>query len=272
MYLLKNTITALILVGTLLACGPKGTPSTRPGQEISLRVMTYNVFHCSPPSTNGKIEVETTAAVINREKPDLVALQEIDVHNERSGKELHQARELARLTGMYYYFSKGIDYRGGDYGVAVLSKYPIVDSVRYALPIDPAIGGEPRTIAVVTVQLPGGRKVLFGSTHLDLKEQNRLSQARIIVERFKDAPYPMILGGDFNAQPGSAVINYLDEHFVRSCQQDCQATIPVRNPNRTIDFIMVKPADRFQVVSTRVIDEQYASDHLPVVADLKLTK
>lgn len=234
-----------------------------------LTVMTYNIHHCNPPSAGNAIDVAAIARVITKEKPDLVALQEVDVNTERSGKGLNQARELAQLTGMHFFFSKAIDHQGGDYGVAVLSRFPIIDSTRFILPVDPAIGGEIRTIAAITVEVSKDKKIIFASTHLDLKEQNRLTQSELIVNHFKASDLPMILAGDFNALPDSRVIRFLDQHFVRTCQ-DCRPTIPVKNPNRAIDFVMYKSTNVFKSLSTRVIDEQYASDHLPVIADFRL--
>lgn len=236
----------------------------------TLRVMAYNVHHCNPPSVEGKIDMDAIAQVINTAKPDLVALQEIDVHTSRSGKELDQAAELGRLTGMKAYFSKGIDYAGGEYGVAVLSRFPIEDTFRMDLPVQGGTNGEPRTLAAVTVKVSKKQKLIFGSTHLDLKEVNRLSQSKQIVEQYKNEKLPVIIAGDFNALPTSGVIQYLDQHFTRTCVENCGGTIPVKNPNRTIDFIMYKPSDAFEVVSHKVIDEQYASDHLPIVAELRL--
>ena len=246
--------------------------SSLPGGKTALKVMTYNIHHANPPSEQVKIDVAAIARVINQEKPDLVALQEVDVHTERSGKNLDQAREIARLTGMKSFFMKALDYQGGEYGIAVLSRYPIVDSAGYLLPRDPAIGGEDRAVASITVELPGKKRVIFASTHLDLKEANRLSQAKALIGHFENSSIPMILGGDFNALASSPVIELFDRHFTRTCGNDCAPTIPVKNPNRTIDFIMYKPQANFKVLSTRVIDEQYASDHLPVVAEFEMIK
>lgn len=257
------------VVLTFLLWIPEVRSSHLKKKEITLKVMTYNIHHSNPPSAGDKIDVDAIAKVINAEKPDLVALQEVDVNTIRSGKGINQAKELARLTGMYYYFSKAIDFQGGDYGVAILSRYPIVDSVRYDLPVLKEIGGEPRTIAAITVQLPGNKKIVFASTHLDLHEENRLAQSQLIINHFGKSKLPMILAGDFNAIPGSEVINYLDQHFMRSCQPECAPTIPVENPEEAIDFIMLRPAKLFKVSVTRIIDEKYASDHLPVVAELK---
>jgi endonuclease/exonuclease/phosphatase family metal-dependent hydrolase len=263
---MKTLIGLLFILISNATYASEGPSAQKPKK---LRVMTYNIHHCNPPSAGTKIDVEAVARVITKEKPDFVALQEVDVNTERSGKGLHQAKELARLTGMHYFFSKAIDHQGGDYGVAILSRFPILDSMRLILPIDPAIGGETRTIAAITVEVSNEKKIIFASTHLDLKEPNRLTQSELIIKLFKESGLPVILGGDFNAQPDSKVIGLLDQNFTRSCQE-CKPTIPVNEPNRVIDFIMFKPDGTFKSLSTRVIDEQYASDHLPVLAELQV--
>jgi endonuclease/exonuclease/phosphatase family metal-dependent hydrolase len=262
------TLAGLFACDNTFASSPSSDTPLK--DKPNLKVMSYNIHHCNPPSAGDKIDVEAIAAVINKEKPDFVALQEVDVNTERSGKGKHQARQLADLTGMNFYFAKAIDHQGGDYGVAVLSRFPILDSLQYILPIDNTIGGEIRTIAAVTAEISKGKKVIFASTHLDLKEENRKTQSELIVKHFATAPYPVIIGGDFNALPDSPVITYLDKHFTRSCIRDCMPTIPVENPQRAIDFVMFKPSGIISSVSTRVIDEQYASDHLPVLVELKV--
>ena len=260
-------VCVLLLLLSVASYSYKG-PSKVAKKGISLKVMTYNIHHCNPPSAGIKIDVEAIARIITGEKPDFVALQEVDVNTERSGKELNQAKELARLTGMNVFFSKAIDHQGGDYGVAVLSRFPILDSTRFILPVDPTIGGETRTVAAVTVEPTRGKRIIFASTHLDLKEPNRLTQAELLLKHFGSTALPVILGGDFNAQADSKVIQLFDKTFVRSCQP-CAPTIPVKNPNRAIDFVMYKQDGSLKSVSTNVINEQYASDHLPVVVELK---
>jgi len=79
----------------------------------------------------------------------------------------------------------------------------------------------------------------------------------------------VILCGDFNAMPGSDVINHFDQHFIRSQVAGAAAyTIPEKNPNKEIDFIMYKPGKAFSVMKHQVIEEPYASDHLPVLVEL----
>ncbi|MBC8125022.1 MAG: tetratricopeptide repeat protein [Candidatus Kapabacteria bacterium] len=98
-----------------------GGGSKAPG----IRVLCYNIHHANPPSRPDFIDMVAIANVIKQEQPDLVALQEVDAYTTRSGKALHQAEELGRLTGMKVYFAKAIDYGGGEYGVAILSKFPM---------------------------------------------------------------------------------------------------------------------------------------------------
>ncbi|TLU99240.1 endonuclease/exonuclease/phosphatase family protein [Dyadobacter luticola] len=268
---MKKGISFLLL---LLCCSvflnvPAAVFDKKPIKKQQFKVMTYNIHHCNPPSAGDKIDVEAIAKVINAEKPDFVALQEVDSNTERSGKGKNQAQQLAELTGMKFYFSKAIDHQGGDYGVAVLTKFPITDSVRYELPINPELKEENRTVAAVTVTLPNKEKMIFASTHLGLKEPNRVLQAETFMKHFGDNKLPMILAGDFNAVPESQVIAYFDKYFTRTCME-CKPTIPVENPNKTIDFIMAMKGNRLKSSDTRVIDEKYASDHLPVVATFTL--
>lgn len=238
-------------------------------EKDTLRIITYNIHHANPPSKPGLIDLEAIAAVINQNKPDLVALQEVDVNNRRSGKNLNEAAALGSLTGMHHHFVKAIDYEGGAYGVAILSKWPIQQKDSLILPMAEGSNGEPRVLAIVTVEPKPGKPLVFASTHLDLKEQNRLLQAEAIVKKLSTYSQPVILGGDFNAKPESDVINHFDTYFSRSKTSGSAAfTIPEVNPDREIDFIMFRPKKRFQSVRHEVIKEPYASDHLPVMVEL----
>jgi endonuclease/exonuclease/phosphatase family metal-dependent hydrolase len=79
---------------------------------------------------------------------------------------------------------------------------------------------------------------------------------------------PFIIAGDLNAVTESAAIQKLDQVFSRTCNV-CEPTFPVLKPDRTIDFIVFKKTDSFSVISHRVVQEHYASDHLTVVALLR---
>ncbi len=243
-----------------------------PQPLASLKVMSYNIHHANPPSRPGVIDLDAIATVINKAQPDLVALQEVDVHTRRSGTSLHQAEELAVRTGMQVYFAKAIDHDGGDYGVAILSRFPLTDLTTHRLPLIEGSKGEPRVLATAHVQLPGDQKIVFANTHLDAQrsDSNRVLQINEVVKILKRQSHPVILAGDLNAVPGNEVINSLDQYFTRTCKKNCGFTIPVDKPSKTIDFIAFSKEDRFSVLSHQVIDEKYASDHLPVIAEISL--
>jgi endonuclease/exonuclease/phosphatase family metal-dependent hydrolase len=231
--------------------------------------MTYNIHHCNPPSkeASGGIDLEAIVMVIRREAPDLVALQEVDVYTSRSGP-VNQATEIARRLGMKAFFGKAIDYGGGAYGVAILSRYPLADTVVVRLPAGADPKSEARVLAMAKVTLPQGTAMRFGTTHLDVRNaRTRESQVREILKVAAGETLPFIVAGDFNAAVSSPAISLLDEHLTRTCQQ-CEPTIPVLNPNRAIDFIAYTRASPFRVLTQKVVPERYASDHLPVVADL----
>lgn len=241
-----------------------------PGNN-TLQVMTYNIRHANPPSKtrDSTIDLEAIAKVINKEKPDLVALQEVDVNNSRAGINLNEAEALATLTGMYYYFTAAMDYRGGKYGDAVLSRFPILDSISFHLPkIDGMKKEEMRSLCMIKIRVPRLGEVMFASTHLGLSEPTRLLQVHTINDIVRTFSLPVIIGGDFNATPQSEPIRIMDSLMTRSCTSGCDLTIPAKHPRSKIDYILYRPAGKFRVRQEKAIDETYASDHLPVLATL----
>ncbi|MFC6996790.1 endonuclease/exonuclease/phosphatase family protein [Rufibacter roseus] len=273
----KATVFIMVMV-FFAACGkddepaPVTQPDTPEAITPDVMVMTYNIHLGNPPSAGSKRDLPAIARVINEGKPDMVALQEVDRYTERSGKTVHQARELGKLTNMYSFYVKAMDvFGGGEYGIAILSKYPFIDTVGYELPADPRVGGEMRKLAVARVALPSGKEIVFASTHLDHKsEQNRLYQGERILRYLKGETRPVMLAGDFNALPGSATVDLFDNQYTRTCRHTCSPTFPAYNPKSAIDFIMFRSTDKMKVASHKIILESYASDHLPVVAGLKL--
>ena len=262
----------IAVLGAMLSYGVFPAPhdvSQRPLKRRTVKVLCYNIHHASPPSKPGTIDLQGIADVIIEQQPDLVALQEVDVFTKRSGP-FHQAEELASKAGMTAHFFKTIDYDGGEYGVAILSRLPVLETQRYPLPRKEGSGGEPRVLGTATVQLSSKYKMLFACTHLDAQRDsaNRHLQIRAIEGLLKDSPLPVIIAGDFNAAPGSRVINILDNSFKRTCDP-CDFTIPVEQPKTAIDFIAFAPAAMFKVKEHVVLPRRYASDHLPVIVTLE---
>jgi len=230
-------------------------------------VLTYNIYHGE--DANGNSNLGAVAQIINSLEPDFVALQEVDNKTTRA-KGLDLTAELSKRTGMQGVFGKAMDYAGGGYGEAVLSRHPILDIKNNPLPHTPK--AEPRAALEVHIELPTGEKIIFVGTHLDhLRDQNnRMMQASRIKELYKDCGLPVILAGDLNAVPGSDPINLLSHEWSYVGQTDPKPTAPSVRPRRKIDYIMYKPKDRWRILETRVIDEKVASDHCPVFAVLEL--
>ncbi|SIQ99263.1 Metal-dependent hydrolase, endonuclease/exonuclease/phosphatase family [Pontibacter lucknowensis] len=271
-----NSILPFLLCSVLLtACvskSPQGMGDENTEKAASqLRIMSYNIHHANPPGEKGVIDLEAIAGVIRSEEPDLVALQEVDVHIPRSGN-VHQAEALAAMLGMHFYFAKAIDFGGGEYGVAILSRYPLSDTRKVELPKEDSPKAEGRVLAVATVQLPGGQRIRFGSTHLDIQSSaNRQQQVQTIIAVAAADQLPFILAGDLNDYPDSPAIATLDETFQRTCLAACEATFPQDKPDRIIDYIAFTRSSGLAVRSHRVVPESYASDHRPVVAVLGLS-
>lgn len=264
MKLYKYVLLATMMAG-FTACSPRTAEGKRNKTQV-LRVMSYNVHHCNPPSKPNLIDVDAVAMAIKAQQPDLVAVQEIDVNMVRSGK-IDEAALIAKKVGMNVYFAKSIDHDGGDYGVMILSRFPVSEMTTHRLPTETSTKGEPRVFATVKVTLPSGKQIRFGCTHLDAQrdEINRVMQVKEINRIAGLEKLPLLIAGDLNSRPGSAVINSLDEKFSRTCTE-CGFTIPVIHPKSTIDYIAYLQQDKFRVISHEVVAENYASDHLPVLA------
>ena len=279
---IKYLIGAVLMAASFISCEESGNKTATANEneaenevvvERTLRVMSYNIHHANPPSIEDKIDIEAIVKVIKAENPDLVALQEVDFNTERSG-EGNQAELIAEALDMEYYFAKAIYYDNGEYGNAILSKFPIKNSEILALPNHPEDNTENRVVALGLIEINANQNILFGSTHLDYKtdSKSRILQVKKLIEMASEWNEPLILGGDFNDGPNSETIQLLDSELKRTCKT-CPPTIPVENPKRAIDFIYYKhPQAKFQVKSHKVIPEEYASDHRPVFAEIDIVK
>ncbi len=240
--------------------------------DETIRVLCYNIHYGQ--GTDGKYDVERLANVINRSRPDLVALQEVDVGVKRSGR-VHQARRLAELTGMAVRFGPTQHYEGGLFGNAVLTRHEILDVLIHPLPYTestPQRTTYPRGAIAVTIGTSSGQRLRFISTHFQHNvPEDRVAEAKAINRLFaqdKDSA-PTILSGDMNATPQSEPIKILLQKWTGAIEDPPAPSAPATAPRSRIDYIFFRSADRFRLVSTKVIDEPLASDHRPVFAEFE---
>lgn len=260
----------------------KGAEKERSPAQV--RVLCYNIHFGQ--GNDGAYDIPRIAEAIKKTQPDLVALQEIDVHVERSGR-LHELRMLAEETGMSGHFGPTQHYQGGLYGNGILSRLPVHEVHIQPLPYTeatPELLTYPRAAVAAVVGMPGGKKLRFISTHFQHAkfEDDRLAEAVAINGHFaaddpstdamgpEVAALPTILAGDFNAVLGSLPVDELQKKWTFIVEDEPVPTSPTKAPAKRIDFILHRRSDPVRVIEHRVIDERMASDHFPVFAVLEV--
>jgi endonuclease/exonuclease/phosphatase family metal-dependent hydrolase len=230
--------------------------------------MTYNIHHGE--GMDKKLDLARIATLISQNGADLVALQEVDLGTERTGR-VAQAEELAKLTGMNYVYVEAMEFGGGKYGDAVLSRFPIDSSRPVRLPWQPGDQREPRVAVVVDCALPRGRRLTFISTHFDHTKEpsDRYLQAQALNAATAGQGLA-ILAGDFNCEVGSPPMQELMGKWDLVTDADPALTCPADVPKTKIDHVLVRPAEKWRVLRVKVVDERVASDHRPVVVKLEL--
>lgn len=232
---------------------------------LRLKVMTYNLRF-------GELAtIDQLAEHIKAFHPDFVALEEVDVNTQRSlaphqnGKDM--LSELAGKTNMFGLYGKTIHFSNGYYGIGILSKYPYINVTKIALPnTRPEI--EPRVLLEALFEVGKKDTICFAATHLDVTdEKTRELQAECITDHFKSSPYPVIIGGDFNAEPNSGVIkNIMTRNWFDAT--DSAPTFPAWNPEVKLDYIYARPKKGWRLIRTQAV-QSLLSDHLPIVAELE---
>lgn len=224
-----------------------------------LRVLTYNIHHGE--GRDGKFDYERLAKIITDLEPDVVALQEVDRKTRRSNG-VDQAVLLGKLTGMNPAFGNAMYFQGGEYGEALLSRFPMDEVKAHHLPFRP--GQEPRTALAARIKPDNGLpEFIFVGTHLcHQSNETRTEQTQQINRLFPaEEGLPVILAGDLNARKDSDPMNVLLT----------ERWIDVTAPQSRIDYVLVRSQDTWRVAEVTVVDERVASDHLPVLAVLEWT-
>lgn len=235
------------------------------GQNI-IRVLNMNTR-----MSGQKVSYESApfATFIMEHDPDFIMLQEIDYKTARNGFR-DFTTELAAETGYFSAFGRAIDYSQGEFGVAILSKYPIEKIYQTQLTGNPNEMKEKRTVLFVDVTLPESKKrIRVAVTHLDHStdavRQSMVQQLNAAI----GTSYPCILAGDFNAFPGETAIATGMGSWKRICNN--LATFPAANPASKIDFIFAKPADKWNVKLYRVLcNSAEITDHCAMLAEVEL--
>jgi endonuclease/exonuclease/phosphatase family metal-dependent hydrolase len=251
--------------------GDCATSSAEAKAPSKFRVMSYNIHHGE--GLDGKVDLERIAALIKQEGADIVALQEVDKGVERT-KRRDLPAELSVLTGMTCIFSNNYSFQGGEYGNAVLTRFPVKSwtNTHYKM-LRP---GEQRGILQLKLDVRG-REVMFMNTHIDHRpdDSERLLNTETISQLFTNySGTPIVLCGDFNDVPESRVYEKLAALFVDSWKAAGSGpglTIPAESPKKRIDYIWISRGGPITPLRMWVPNSQ-ASDHLPIVAEFEFRR
>lgn len=245
-----------------------------------MRVVTYNIHH--GVGMDGVLDLERIEELLIEARPDVVALNEVDKGIARS-RRVDQSRVLAERLGMEYAFGPNLRYFGGEYGNAILSRFPIRSHRNVPLT---ARGSERRGLLHAVLDVVGS-PVHVLTTHLEVRHPNiRDAQLMEIARYVQSLEGPVILMGDFNSDagmgdPSGALFPRLRDTWVMQQvyfgenagvadggPQEGSPTFDSKSPSRRIDYVFASqellPVGPDAVRTVHSL----ASDHLPVVADL----
>jgi endonuclease/exonuclease/phosphatase family metal-dependent hydrolase len=265
----RRAALAALLVGLLLdACA---WPILSPRD---VRVLVYNI-HAGKDAA-GVDNLERVADLVRATRADVVLLQEVDRGTRRSGS-VDQPSVLAQRTGFSVAFGKTLEYDGGQYGIAVLSRWPMSVRALVHLPVEPPqqrSGGsyEPRGAQLVRLGDQAGR-ITVVNTHLDPSRDDhyRRQEVRTVLTIAREARPTVLIGGDFNSTPDSEVQADVRRAGLRDawlvCGQGDGFTYPANVPTKRIDYLYLTSAGT--CTRAEVLDSQ-ASDHRPLLVTVRL--
>ncbi|MDT6983113.1 endonuclease/exonuclease/phosphatase family protein [Streptomyces lusitanus] len=255
------------------------SPSGSRAPAVPLRVATYNIH--AGAGEDQVFDLDRTADALRGLHADVIGLQEVDVHWGERSAFVDEARALAGKLRMRVFFAPIYDLdpaaEGGErrrYGVAVLSRHPVLHAENHEITRlstqtpDPVPAPAPG-FAEIVIRVKGVRTHVY-STHLDYRADPSIRAAQVadMLDVLADDRGPRILLGDFNAEPSAPELAPL-WHTLRDAAPDAGLTYPAVAPQKRIDLITVSHGITVTGARTHATA---ASDHRPVVADLRLPR
>ncbi len=228
----------------------------------NIRLINYNAHNAI--GMDGKTDYKRTANLIAQYKPNVVAMQELDNKTQRSGG-ISVLDQITSNEYKYRIFAQAIEFQGGGYGIGIASKLEPITHRQIALP-----GKEEARVALI-VEF---KDFVLCNTHLSLTAEDRAKSIEIIKKELAKESKPVILCGDLNDTPDSAVIQSLSSDF-SSLVDTSTPTYPADKPHTCIDYIFISNANhgyKHTIKRAEVINDSITSDHRPMIVDIKLRK
>lgn len=235
-----------------------------------MKIMTFNIQHCLDYK-NRVIDFDIFADFIKKHSPDVCGLNE--VRGEGPAKDYtDQTNILGDKTGLNRYFGEAIKVnKTSPYGNAILSCYEIRSAETIKIP-DPILKTEPvshetRCIIKAVINIDG-KDICFLVTHMGLAKKERKNAVKSICGILDSTDLPVILMGDFNAEPDDAVFEPIRERLSDAQNKSDNAeikTYPSDKPEVKIDYIFYRG---LECINSHTITE-VCSDHLPIIAEFR---
>ena len=226
-----------------------------------VRVMTWNIHGAH--GRNPRFELEPVVELVRRHDPDIVALQEVDSRRARAAGVANPFDALQEALGTHGARAHAVSSADGHYGQVLIARWPLHDIEIHDLSWRTR---EKRLAIAAQVETPAG-PLRVVATHLGLNIFERRSQAATLGRLIGAVDVPTLALGDFN-----------DWIWPGAVQRCVGALLPGRTRLRTfpavlplfkLDRVFVWP--RAALVACRTdLAARAISDHLPVIADLRM--
>lgn len=290
---LRRILPSVIVVGAILWTGLLLFSHRRPNTEGCTKALTVLTYNTHQMEMYAKAHQNRVIRYLQRQEADIVCLQEVDVYKDEKYLTFPEMRK-ALSKYPYTYFDFKIHNKRHQYGIAVFSKFPLLNknTIRYTSRgnisnyCDVVIGKD--TLRLFNNHLESNKLTLTDfpdtlesgaikesahriSDKLGSARAIRHEQARAIRHEIDQSPYPVIVAGDFNAIPLSYTYLKIRGGNLRDCFLESSigrwgATLTKRHIGIRIDYVLcsksLRPAD------VR-IDKLNYSDHYPVTATIK---
>jgi endonuclease/exonuclease/phosphatase family metal-dependent hydrolase len=243
---------------------------------VLLRLLTYNVHKCTG-GLDRRYAPDRIAEVIAHSAAEVVLLQEV-AQNGKWYRNERQIDVLGRLLGFKhhsYFVNVAFGHRRGEYGNAILSRFPIVSTDNIDLTV---AGKKARSVlhGELRLELPhGGHRTLHVfNLHLGLGGRERREQLHRFLASHPlaglHARTPIVVAGDFNDVWGTLGRRFLlPEGF--AVPRRPVRTFPAYAPVRALDALFVRGDIAVEsLAASRRSPARLASDHLPLLATLRL--
>lgn len=243
--------------------------------HLPLKIMSFNI--ASGQTLDGRLDLKLTASAIEEADVDIAGLQEVDQHFSQRTDFTDQVKWLSKRLNMHAAFGPNLSINPTDsrwpmhsYGNALLSRHPIISFQNHLLEkVGSGTESEQRGLLEAIVEVDGV-PIAFFNTHLSLRKRQLELNVEELLEIMRRKDMPVILTGDFNAEPNSAPMKRIGQEYTNvfgSAALYPETYKKQGDHGQEIDFIFC--SRHWHVLHAGTVETE-ASDHRPVLAILQL--